>query len=30
VVVAGGRKQNVLTNIMAGKDIGTLFLSNVL
>jgi len=30
VVIAGGRKQNVLTNIMAGKDIGTLLLSNVL
>ena len=30
VVVAGGRKQKVLANIMEGKDIGTLFLSNVL
>lgn len=30
VVIAGGRKQNVLTSIMAGKDIGTLLLSNVL
>ncbi|MCL1921700.1 MAG: glutamate 5-kinase [Kiritimatiellaeota bacterium] len=30
VVIAGGRKQNVLTNTMAGKDIGTLLLSNVL
>jgi len=30
VVIAGGRKQNVLSNVMAGKDIGTLLLSNVL
>ena len=30
VVIAGGRKQNVLSNIMTGKDVGTLLLSNVL
>ena len=30
VVIAGGRKQNVLSSVMAGKDIGTLLLSNVL
>jgi glutamate 5-kinase len=30
VVIAGGRKANVLTDIMAGRDTGTLILSNAL
>jgi glutamate 5-kinase len=30
VVIAGGRKKNVLSDVMAGKNIGTLLLSNVL